>query len=248
MTKKLTQDPPDKEKHQTEPKSHWRELIETLVTAVILAFGIRTFVAEARYIPSSSMEETLQINDRLIIEKVTYRFNDPERRDIVVFNAPPTAAICSGSLNAPPPKDAFIKRIVGLPGDTVEFKNAQVFINGQVLDEPYIVQDSNNPAAIETLIPINSVLLPPDVTKDLMTDEPAQGFVERPVKVTIPQSAYLVMGDNRNNSCDSRYWGFVPRENLIGKAFVRFWPLPRVGVLSDNASKEALDVSPQAGN
>ena len=242
MTKKLTPESPDKEKKQTEQKSHWRELIVTLVTAVILAFGIRTFVAEARYIPSSSMEETLQINDRLIIEKVTYRFNDPGRRDIVVFKAPPTAAICSGRLDAPPPKDAFIKRIVGLPGDTVEFKNAQVLINDQVLDEPYIVQDSNNPAANETLIPANSVLVPNGATPE----NQAQGFVDRPVKVTIPQSSYLVMGDNRNNSCDSRYWGFVPRENLIGKAFVRFWPLPRIGVLSNNPSSETLDGGPQA--
>lgn len=242
MTKKLTPESPDQEKNQTEQKGHWRELIETLVTAVILAFGIRTFVAEARYIPSSSMEETLQINDRLIIEKISYRLHDPERRDIVVFRAPPTAAICSGSLDAPPPKDAFIKRIVGLPGDKIEFKNAQVFVNGQVLEEPYIIQDSNNPAANETLIPANSVLVPNGVP----AESQAQGFVDRPVTVTIPQSTYLVMGDNRNNSCDSRYWGFVPRENLIGRAFIRFWPLPRLGLISDNLSEEAMDVSPQA--
>lgn len=243
MTKKLTPESPNREKPQTEQKSHWRELIETLVTAVILAFGIRTFVAEARYIPSSSMEETLQINDRLIIEKISYRLHDPERRDIVVFKAPPTAAICSGSLDAPPPKDAFIKRIVGLPGDKIEFKNAQVFVNGQVLEEPYVIQDSNNPAANETLIPTNSVLTPQGVTPE----NQAQGFVDYPVTVTIPPSAYLVMGDNRNNSCDSRYWGFVPRQNLIGKAFVRFWPLSRIGVLSDDLPAEAMDVSPQAG-
>lgn len=242
MTKKLTQESPDKEKTQLQEKSHWRELIETLITAVILAFGIRTFVAEARYIPSSSMEETLQINDRLIIEKVSYRLHDPERRDIVVFYAPPTAALCSGSLNAPPPKDAFIKRIVGLPGDTIEFKNAQVFINGKVLDEPYIVQDSKNPAANETLIPANSILVPNGAT----VENQAQGFVDYPVKVTIPQSSYLVMGDNRNNSCDSRYWGFVPRENLIGKAFVRFWPFSRLGVLANPSANGSMAVDPQA--
>jgi signal peptidase I len=240
MTKKITQDSSNHQKSPAEQKSYWRELIETLVTAIILAFGIRTFVAEARYIPSSSMEETLQINDRLIIEKVSYRFNDPARQDIVVFTAPPTAAICSGSLNAPPPKDAFIKRIVGLPGDTVEFKDAQVVINGQVLNEPYIVQDTSNPAAIKTLVPSNSVLVPPD----LGTDDQPQGFLQNTLKVTIPPDAYLVMGDNRNNSCDSRYWGFVPRENLIGKAFVRFWPLPRIGLLTDKPTQEALDVSP----
>ena len=244
MTKKLTQEAPDKEKTQVAQKSHWRELIETLITAVILAFGIRTFVAEARYIPSSSMEETLQINDRLIIEKISYRLHDPERRDIVVFYAPPTAAICSGSLSAPPPKDAFIKRIIGLPGDTVEFKNAQVFVNGQALDEPYIVQESNNPAASETLVPVESVLVPNLATPDDQT----QRFVNQPVKVTIPQSSYLVMGDNRNNSCDSRYWGFVPRENLIGKTFVRFWPFYRMGMLTTPATSGPMDVIPQAVN
>ncbi|MFN9174869.1 MAG: signal peptidase I [Synechocystis sp.] len=244
MTKKLTQESPNKEKTPLQEKSHWRELIETVITAVILAVGIRAFVAEARYIPSSSMEETLPINDRLIIEKVSYRLHEPERRDIVVFYAPPTAAICNGGLSAPPPKDAFIKRIIGVPGDKVEFKNAQVLINGQVLNEPYIVQDSNNPAASETLVPLNSVLLP----KGMIPDNPTQGFVEQPVQVTIPQGSYLVMGDNRNNSCDSRYWGFVPRENLIGKAFVRFWPFSRLGVLANPSANGPTDVIPQAVN
>jgi signal peptidase I len=244
MTKKLTQESPDKEKTQLQEKSHWRELIETLITAVILAVGIRAFVAEARYIPSSSMEETLQINDRLIIEKVSYRLHDPERQDIVVFYAPPTAAICNGGLNAPPPKDAFIKRIVGLPGDTIEFKDTQVFVNGKVLEEPYIVQDSNNPAANETLIPANSILVP----NGAIAEDQAQGFVDYPVKVTIPQGSYLVMGDNRNNSCDSRYWGFVPRKNLIGKAFVRFWPFSRLGVLANPSANGPTDVIPQAVN
>lgn len=245
MTKKLLQDSPAQEKPQTAPKSHWRELVETLVTAVILAFGIRTFVAEARYIPSSSMEETLQINDRLIIEKISYRLHDPERRDIVVFNAPPTAAICSGSISAPPPKDAFIKRIIGLPGDTVEFKDAQVFINGKKLEEPYIVQEGEALASSQTLVPTNSMLLAnasaPNAGLPL-------GAIKNPVKVTIPPSSYLVMGDNRNNSCDSRYWGFVPRENLIGKAFVRFWPLTRMGSLTNQGGDRSINADPQAAN
>lgn len=224
-------DPQPQSSTPSPQENPWLELAKTFVTAGILAFGIRTFVAEARYIPSSSMEPTLQINDRLIIEKVSYRFQEPQRGDIVVFNAPTTAAICSGSLSAPAPKDAFIKRIVGLPGDTVEFKDAQVFINGKKFVEPYIVQDGNTLVSSQTLVPINSVF----VANASSSIDP----LETPLKLTIPTSSYLVMGDNRNNSCDSRYWGFVPKKDLIGKALVKFWPFTRVGPI-DGESPEQI--------
>jgi signal peptidase I len=168
------------------------EIVKTLVSAGILAFGIRTFVAEARYIPSSSMEPTLEINDRLIIEKVSYRLHPPKRGDVVVFS--PTEALKKQDF-----KDAFIKRVIGLPGDTVEVKNGKVFVNGKSLTENYIEA-------------------PPD-------------YHFTPVKV--PENQYWVLGDNRNNSYDSHYWGFVPRQNLIGKATVRFWPLNRLGSLDE---------------
>ncbi|TRT79088.1 MAG: signal peptidase I, partial [Microcystis aeruginosa Ma_AC_P_19900807_S299] len=157
-----------------------------------LAFGIRTFVAEARYIPSSSMEPTLQINDRLIIEKVSYHFQKPERGDIVVFS--PTAALKAQNFH-----DAFIKRVIGLPGDKVEVKNGLVHVNGKVLAEKYIAEEPN--------------------------------YAFGPV--TVPPDQYLVLGDNRNNSYDSHAWGFVPRENLIGRAVVRFWPFNRLGGLDN---------------
>ena len=166
----------------------WLEAVKTIVTAGILAFGIRTFVAEARYIPSSSMEPTLQINDRLIIEKVSYHFHKPERGDIVVFS--PTAALKAQNFH-----DAFIKRVIGLPGDKVEVKNGLVYVNGKVLAENYIAEQPN--------------------------------YAFGPV--TVPPDQYLVLGDNRNNSYDSHAWGFVPRENLIGRAVVRFWPFNRLG-------------------
>ena len=100
---------------QQSPENPWLEAAKTIVTAAILAFGIRTFVAEARYIPSSSMEPTLLINDRLIIEKISYHLHDPKRGDIVVFN--PTKALQERNF-----KDAFIKRVIGLPGDTIQVK------------------------------------------------------------------------------------------------------------------------------
>lgn len=166
----------------------WVETGKTIVLSVALALGIRQFVAEARYIPSGSMLPTLQINDRLLVDKVSYRFSSPRRGDIVVFD--PTAALERQDFH-----DAFIKRIIGLPGDTVAVRGGRVFVDGKPLSEPYIA------------------------------DTPRYQYV--PVKV--PAGQYLVLGDNRNNSYDSHYWGFVPREKIIGRALIRFWPLPRVG-------------------
>ncbi len=170
----------------------WIEGVKTVATAAILAIGIRTFVAEARYIPSSSMEPTLQINDRLIIEKVGYHFQDPQRGDIVVFR--PTQALRQKDF-----KEAFIKRVIGVPGDTIKVHNGVVYVNDQPLKENYIAQ------------------------------KPDYEFGP----VTVPSGQYLVLGDNRNNSYDSHYWGFVPKENLIGRAMVRFWPLNRVGGIEE---------------
>jgi len=175
----------------------WLELAKTFVTAGILAFGIRTFVAEARYIPSSSMEPTLQINDRLIIEKVSYRFQEPQRGDIVVFN--PTQALQERNF-----KDAFIKRVIGIPGDVIKVSAGKVYVNNQQLEEAYIAQ-------------------PPDYNFG---------------PVTVPPNQYLVLGDNRNNSFDSHYWGFVPKEKLIGKALVRFWPFTRVGMIDGESPEQ----------
>lgn len=214
MTREQNQEPEKQPLQKVE--NPWVEALKTIVLSGVLAFGIRSFVAEARYIPSGSMLPTLEINDRLIIDKVTYRFQDPQRGDIVVFMPPETASICFGDIQSPPLqrsekpsstpdaqqnnpklKDAFIKRVIGLPGDTVEVKNRQVYVNKQPLREKYI------------------------------DDAPEYEFGP----VTVPAGKYLVLGDNRNNSCDGHYWGFVPRENIIGKAVVRFWPLNRVGEL-----------------
>ncbi|MFN5515044.1 MAG: signal peptidase I [Cyanobacteriota bacterium] len=187
---------PDRQPKTSPPKENpWLELGKTLITAAVLAFGIRTFVAEARYIPSSSMEPTLQINDRLIIEKISYRFQEPQRGDIVVFN--PTQALLERNY-----RDAFIKRVVAIPGDTLQVTGGKVLLNGAPLEEDYIAQ-------------------PPDYDFG---------------PVTVPPNQYLVLGDNRNNSFDSHYWGFVPKEKLIGRAFVRFWPFTRVGLLTEDGT------------
>ncbi|MEB3336065.1 MAG: signal peptidase I [Leptolyngbyaceae bacterium] len=193
MTPVQNQVPNDNPSQKVE--NPWLEGVKTVGLSIILALGIRTFVAEARWIPSGSMEPTLQIDDRLIIDKVGYHFNSPQRGDIVVF-AP------TDTLKEQKFKDAFIKRLIGLPGDEVEVKGGRVYVNGIALREKYVVDQPNyqwGPA-------------------------------------TVPPDSYLVLGDNRNNSYDSHYWGFVPRDRIIGRAIVRFWPLNRIGELGAGPS------------
>lgn len=175
-------------------KSKTREYLETLVVAFVLAFVVRTTIAEARYIPSESMLPTLEVGDRLIVEKVTYRFSSVERGDIVVFEAPPRAM---GNGNA------FIKRVVGLPGERIDIRAGQVFINGDALREPYILEAPRYP-------------------------DPDWDALGLPGGL-IPEDALFVMGDNRNNSQDSHVWGSLPLQNVIGQTVFRFWPPSRVG-------------------
>jgi signal peptidase I len=185
----------------TKQDNPWLETLQTIGFSVILALGIRTFVADSRFIPSGSMLPTLQIDDRLIIDKISYRFSTPRRGDIVVFN--PTAEL-EKELQAngePKYKEAFIKRIIGLPGDRVDVKGGKVYINRQLLPENYLGEPPKYNWSSTELTPDG--IVPPD--------------------------NYLVLGDNRNNSYDGHYWGFLPKEQIIGKAIVRFWPINRVG-------------------
>ncbi len=171
----------------------WIETGKTIFLSIFLAVGIQSFVARSYYIPSGSMLPTLQINDRLIVDKLSYRFANPVRGDIVVFDPPAKLGF----------KDAFIKRVIGLPGDRVEVKNGKVYVNDKVLSEKY----TEEPASYSW----SSANLTPD------------GI--------IPESHYLVLGDNRNNSYDGHYWGFIPKDRIVGKAVVRFWPIDRAGGL-----------------
>ena len=163
------------------------DTIKTISFSLIIALGIRTFIAEARYVPSGSMEPTIQPGDRLIIDKISFDFTSPKRGDIVVFN--PTKTLQEDNFH-----DAFIKRVIGLPGDKVEVKNGQVYINGSPIKENYI--------------------------------EAKPDYNWGPV--IVPANSYLVLGDNRNDSFDSHYWGFVPRNKIIGRAIFFFWPLNRI--------------------
>lgn len=178
----------------TAEENPWVEAFKTIGISVVLALGIRTAIAEARYIPSESMLPTLEVNDRLIVEKMSYHFTDPERGDIIVFS--PTDKLREDN---PSLKDALIKRVIGLPGDTVQVSNGTVYVNNEPLEENYIPQ------------------------------EYAASYEWGPEEV--PEGSYLVLGDNRNNSYDSHFWGYVPKKNIIGRAVLRFWPLQRAGTI-----------------
>lgn len=160
--------------------------------AVAIAVVIRLFIAEPRFIPSNSMDPTLHIGDRLLIEKVSYRFHTPDYGDIVVFEPPPQLQAIGYRRD-----QAFIKRVMGLPGDTLTVHQGRVYRNNQPLEESYISAD------------------------------PA--YEMQPV--TVPEDALFVMGDNRNDSNDSHIWGFLPVENVIGHATLRFWPLEDLGTV-----------------
>ncbi|NEO97430.1 MAG: signal peptidase I [Symploca sp. SIO2E9] len=166
------------------------ETIKTISFTLFLVLGLRFFVAEPRYIPSESMLPTLQLNDRLIIDKLSYKFSKPQRGAVVVFE--PTEVLKQQNYT-----DAMIKRVIGLPGDKVEVKGGRVYINGQPLWENYLEEKP----------------------------EYRYGPVE------VPPGEYLVLGDNRNHSYDSHNWGFIPRDHIIGRAAIRFWPLNRFGQL-----------------
>ncbi|MCA1904295.1 MAG: signal peptidase I [Cyanobacteria bacterium KgW148] len=191
------------------------ETIHTVGMALLLFFGVHTFVAENRYIPSSSMEPTLQIKDRLIIEKISYYFRKPERGEIIVFHPPDHPAI-------PNKGSVYIKRVIGLPGDSISIQNGTVYVNGTAINEPYI----QSPPAYT--LPTTDPALCPDGCFQPERVENVKGLPS----FVVPPNSYWVMGDNRNNSLDSHVWGFVPSTNVVGRAFFRYWSPNRIGTLS----------------
>jgi signal peptidase I len=186
----------------------WRITIDWLVTivgAIAIVLLIKAYVVNPYRIPSSSMEPTLhcarpdqgceaRFSDRVLACRFCFHFWSPKRGDIVVFKTPPLAASRCGA------GGTFVKRLIGLPGDTWEEKAGYVYINGKRLDEPY-VQPKRREQDGKTL----------------------------PLK-RIPKDQFFMMGDNRGSSCDSREWGTVPRANLIGKVFATYWPPSRLSL------------------
>lgn len=166
-----------------------RDMLEVLVPALIIFLVVRTFLFEVRVVPSGSMVPTIMENDRFIVEKVSLRFREPRRGEVLVFKPPAGAQF----------RTDYIKRVIGLPGETVEVRAGTILIDGKPLEEPYILPDYR-----------------------------AQSDFG-PVKV--PGRSLFMMGDNRNYSEDSRYWGFLPYRNIKARAVFRIWPLSRIGPL-----------------
>lgn len=185
-------------------KGRW---ITELIVIVMVVLLIRAFVAQAYNIPSGSMKPTLLVGDFILVNKLVYRFSEPQRGDIVVFKYPID------------PNIDFIKRIVALPGEEVEVRNNQVFINGKPL--PLIEVGRGEENSVRKVI--YEEVLPEGIKHKVQFYEDFP-FSKRDFgPVVVPPNHYFVMGDNRDNSEDSRYWGFLPRENIVGKAFVIYF-------------------------
>ena len=172
-------------------KPFWRDALEIILIAAVLAFAVRTFVVESFWVPSGSMLPTIQINDRVWVTKFTYHISDPQRGDVVVFE-PPESAHASENENY------YIKRLIGLPGEEVEFKDNKLYINGEEVEESYLPEGT--------------------VTEDFGP-------------LIIPEDCYFFCGDNRSGSYDSRAWGVVERDALVGKGQFIYWPFDRIGGL-----------------
>ena len=189
---------PDKKR-----KSTFREYAEAIIVALVLALIIRTFVVQAFKIPSGSMEPTLEIGDHILVNKFIYGvkipftsinlfpWESPQRGDVIVFIYP-----------LEPDKD-FIKRVIGVGGDTVRIVNKKLYINGAEVPDPHAVYKED-------------MILPGDMQK-------RDNFGP----VTVPKGNLFVLGDNRDRSLDSRFWGFVPLEEVRGKAFIIYWSWDR---------------------
>ena len=181
------------------PKSKLREYIEAILLAIVIAFFIRTFVIQAYKIPSGSMKPTLLIGDHILVSKFNYGIRlplvrstlipvgTPKRGDIVVFIYPEDRS-----------KD-FIKRLIGLPGDRIEIRNKNIFLNGLPWSDTHGVH-------------VDNLIIPGSV-------QPRDNFGP----VTVPEGSLFVMGDNRDESYDSRFWGFVPMKDVLGKALIIYW-------------------------
>jgi signal peptidase I len=163
-----------------------RELLETIVPALLIALLINVFLGQATRVDGQSMEPNLHTEERLVVEKLSYRLHGPQRFDIVVIRVPSEG------------DELLIKRVIGLPGETVEIRDGVVYVNGAELDEPFIKERT---------------------------------YPGRDAKVTVPPLYVFVMGDNRTHSNDSRSFGPVPIDNVVGRAWLAYWPLQTAGLV-----------------
>jgi signal peptidase I len=178
------------------------ELLGVVVVAVVIAVLLRTFVVATYSIPSGSMEPTLQIGDRIVVDKLSYHLHRVQTGNIIVFATPPTED-CAG-----PPVANLVKRVIGLPGQTISLSEGRVYVDGKLLAEPW---------------------LPPSVRNESYPGPSSKPYALHQA-FRIPSGDVYVMGDNRPESCDSRYWGPVRESTIVGQVDLRIWPLSRFGL------------------
>jgi signal peptidase I len=194
-------------KPDTPPRNPWFLWTRDIIICLIIVLFFRGYVAEANYIPSPSMEPTLNVSDRIIVDKLSMRWRPLERGDLVVFHPPVQAG--QGHMN-----ERWIKRVIGLPGETVEIIDGRVYINGHRLEESYV---QNSP-----LYSVGPIVL--------RNDDPS---------TSVNEGEYYLLGDNRQNSKDSHVWGACTEDRIIGRAIFRYWPLTQMGSLT-NSDKEPI--------
>jgi len=177
--------------------SFFLDIIETVVIALSIFLIIYLFVASPHQVNGQSMVPNFQSGDYVLSDKVSYRLGQPQRGDVIVFHAPESANCPKGT------GCDFIKRIIGLPGEEMTVHDNHIFVNGQVVEEPYI------PTDFQTL----------------------PGFATKDKSITLKMNEYFVSGDNRPYSSDSRSWGPITKNEIVGKAFFRYWPVPTAGTI-----------------
>ena len=203
------------------PGIDWLISLQSLLSTVVIAVFVITFVVQAFQIPSESMEDTLLIGDYLLVDKLRYGggtfwdhlipYRQVRRGDIVVFHYPVN------------PAQHFVKRVVGVPGDRVRLIKGQVYVNGNPLTEPYVRRSSFVPDVYRDDFP--QLMDVPGETANWA--QQMRQWTENK-QLIIPEDSYFVLGDNRDESLDSRYWGFVPRENIIGRPLLIYWSVRSV--------------------
>jgi len=207
---------PQTKKKKEKPSEGIRGFIsEWTVTILLLLFGTTTLL-QAFVVPTGSMEDTVLIGDHMFVDKLAYSpnggftkhllpYTPVKRGDIIVFRFPVNI------------KDNYIKRVIGVPGDRIRIENKQLILNGKPVNEPYKVHKTPYLDSYRDNFPSepNTVIAPG--ARDMLANHVVNG------EIVVPENSYFAMGDNRDNSLDSRYWGFVPRENIVGKPAIIFW-------------------------
>ena len=199
------------------------DTVQFLASTIVIAIFVIVFLTQAFQIPSESMEQTLLVGDYLLVDKVYYGdgghwgavlpYHPVQRGDIIVFKWPVR------------PQQHFVKRVIGAPGDRIRMSRGRVYVNGKIVDESYSVFKAHSYDSYRDDFP-NVRYRPPQVANEWWHDFP--GFV-RNGDLLVPEGHYFVLGDNRDQSLDSRYWGFVPRENIVGKPFLIYLSLQQPG-------------------